>query len=177
MTEIWKAITNYEELYEVSNLGRVKSIERKVNNGFGGRKVRERILKNIKDGAGYEHLRLCKDGHGKTFRIHRLVAIAFISNPQKKPEVNHKNGVKTNNFWKNLEWTTPKENSQHAWINGLSNNDHSRKKVAQIKDGIIYQVWDSSAEACRCLGIIATGIANCCHGRAKSAGGFQWKLL
>lgn len=118
--ESWKDIKKYEGLYQISNLGRVKSLERFAN-GKGGRKrlVKERILKTKVHGHGYEAVAISKDGKKTTFSVHRLVAIAFIPNPEFKETVNHIDGVKTNNVLANLEWATHKENSRHAVSTGL----------------------------------------------------------
>lgn len=110
--EIWKDIKGYEGSYMVSNLGRVKSIPRyRVKKTVY---LKENVLK-----GGYSYLELCLDSVRKKYLVHRLVAIAFIDNPQNKPQVNHKNGVKTDNIVSNLEWNTRSENQQHAIDNGL----------------------------------------------------------
>lgn len=118
MKEIWKDIKDYEGVYQVSNLGRVKSLSRFHNNNSGGYLSKERILKqNIK--RGYLTVGLCKEGKTKTYSVHRLVAIAFIVNPHNKKTVNHIDGNKTNNLVSNLEWCTYSENQQHAFNIGL----------------------------------------------------------
>lgn len=106
MEEIWKTIPGYEDYYEVSNLGRV----RRIKTGY--------ILKP----SGKEYLEVCLSKHNKQryFYIHRLVATAFLPNPENKPEVNHINGKKGDNRVENLEWFTRQENIQHAWKTGLS---------------------------------------------------------
>ena len=118
--EIFKDISGYEGIYQVSNQGKVKSLERKVRHSEGGWKNwKERIIKPYKGNHGYLMLGLSNDGHRKAFTIHRLVALAFISNPDNKAEVNHKDGDKTNNLLENLEWNTPSENTKHAHLNGF----------------------------------------------------------
>jgi hypothetical protein len=120
MKEIWKDIKGYEGLYQVSNLGRVKSLARRVNSmSDKGRFVRERILKQVVTEAGYARVCLCKENIEKTVSVHRLVAIMFLKNPENKPEVNHKDGVKLNNYIDNLEWCTNSENGKHAYRIGL----------------------------------------------------------
>ena len=120
MKELWKDIKGYEGCYQVSNLGRIKSLDRMTNNQYGEYFMKGRILKNsiIKD-KGYCRVSL-NNGNGKiSTRVHRLVAEAFIPNPENKPEVNHKDGNKLNNCVSNLEWCTNKENIEHSIRTGL----------------------------------------------------------
>ena len=101
-------VVGFEGLYAVDTDGNVWSF------WFG----KERILKSAKDGKGHLKVILCKDGKHKTVAVHRLVAIAFILNPENKPEINHKNGIKTDNRIENLEWVTSSENKIHAFATG-----------------------------------------------------------
>ncbi len=101
--ETWKAVVGYERLYEVSDLGNVVRIKRNDNRQLTPR-----------DNVGYYAVALCKDGKGKSFLIHRLVALAFLPMPDQQMVVNHKNGIKTDNRLCNLEWTTQKANIRHA---------------------------------------------------------------
>ena len=110
--EKWVDIKGYEGLYKVSNLGRIKSLKYNKN---------EKIMKSSLCGV-YLGLNLYKNKKMKTMYIHRLVALNFIPNPKNKKEVNHIDGIKTNNTVSNLEWVTPKENIQHAWNIGLRAN-------------------------------------------------------
>ena len=123
MTERWKSVEGYENLYEVSDQGRVKSLL-----GWNGAEYlkREFIMnpsasKPIKD-KPYSRMKvnLTKDGHFKGFMVHRLVAKAFVHNPDNKPHVNHKDGNPLNNHYANLEWCTQKENVRHAIETGLN---------------------------------------------------------
>lgn len=116
--EIWKDISNYEGLYQISNLGRVKTLARKINCQGRIHNLKEKILKDAPDSAGYRLVVLCKNGTKKTHRIHRLVAEAFISNPDNKKLVNHKNLIKHDNNLSNLEWNTYRENLIHSYLNG-----------------------------------------------------------
>ena len=127
MKEIWKDIEGYEGLYQVSNLGRVKSLTKMV--GRGKRyKVCERIVSLQKAPNGYMRLHLDKDGERKYFSVHRLVAQAFVENPNNLPHVNHKNETKTDNAVSNLEWCTPKYNSNY----GTRNTRISKSKIGHI---------------------------------------------
>ncbi len=117
MKEIWHPVAGFETHYEVSNLGRVRSIERYANNGHnnGLRKLRSRVLKPSVGKAGYPLVTFSVDNIQSSHNIHRLVARAFIPNESNKPQVNHKDGDKTNNRVDNLEWATCSENMKHAY--------------------------------------------------------------
>ncbi len=114
MSETFKDIKGYEGLYQVSNLGRVKSL-RRWNAG-------ERILKSIKNKNGYYRVHLLKNGNSKNFYIHRLVVGAFLENKENKPCTNHKNGIKADNRAENLEHCTIGENNKHAFRTGIRKN-------------------------------------------------------
>jgi hypothetical protein len=128
--EEWRDIEGYEDLYKVSDLGRIKSFK-KDSNG--------KILKPREDKDGYLLLNLWKDSKRKTFKIHRLVAQAYIINPENLPQVNHKDGNKQNNFSKNLEWCSNYYNQKHARENNLNNicwqkgENHIGHKLTQEK--------------------------------------------
>jgi NUMOD4 motif/HNH endonuclease len=116
--ETWKDIEGYERLYQVSNLGQVRSLNRKDTNG--NRQLLEKILKPSKTKKGYLRVCLCVNSVIKTFSVHRLVAIEFIPNSDNKPEINHINGIKHDNSVNNLEWATARENRLHACREGLA---------------------------------------------------------
>ena len=132
--EIWKEIKGYENYYEVSNLGRVRSVDRIVPHSRGKRLRKGRLINGFTTAKGYYRVRLCLNGVGKNFSVARLVALAFISNPENKPQVNHKNGIKSNNRVINLEWTTSKENINHADKEGLRNIKGDKCKTAKLKN-------------------------------------------
>ena len=117
--EIWKDIKGYEGFYQVSNLGRVRGLDRVVNHGSHNttRKIKGRIIKAGNNGTGYLFSPLQKDGKVKQVCVHRLVAQAFIPNPKNKPQVNHKDKVRDNNKSSNLEWCTVRENICYSGLN------------------------------------------------------------
>ena len=141
-------------------------------------------LKGCKNKDGYLRVCLWKNGFGHTKTIHRIVAEAFISNPQNKLQVNHKNGIKTDNRVKNIEWCSQSENQLHKYrvlgfkgaaFGKFGKDNPSSKIVLQIKDNEIIAEFYGAAEAQRCTGINNRHICDCCRGRAKTAGGYQWK--
>lgn len=131
--EVWKDIKGYEELYMINNYGCVMGKER-MTTGNRNRKLKSKIVKNHADKLGYQLVDLCKDGKKKTFKVHRLVAQAFIENPQNKPYINHKDGNPRNNNVQNLEWCTQKENIRHAYRTGLFKR---RGKLKDLDDYIL----------------------------------------
>jgi hypothetical protein len=128
MREVWKDIPGYESFYQVSNLGRVKSLPR-FRKGRSGKPVavRERIKAQITDARGYKLVNLFKNAVHEQYQVHQLVAMSFIPNPLNKKETNHKDGCKTNNNLTNLEWVTRKENAQHAARMGLIKGNRKGK--------------------------------------------------
>lgn len=154
MEEIWLPIQGFEGYYEISNLGRVKSLSRLSWNGKVFFTLKEKILRPRKDGIGYCKVSLYEDHHYIDKKIHCLVAIYFIPNPENKPEVNHIDGNKLNNCVENLEWVTPKENIRHAHIMGLMHSNvlkgenHyfsklTEKQVLQIRELYIPKVMSA----------------------------------
>ena len=165
MKEIWRDIKGYEGLYQISSYGRVKSLERTVWNGKGYYKKSEKIRKGYDNGDGYLYVNLCKEGKRKQYRINRLVAMAFIPNPNNLPEVNHKDKIRTNNNIENLEWCTKQYNVEYSLAKAVIGIN----KVS----GLILE-FPSQMEASRQTGTNQGHIWGCCNGRRKSAGGFLW---
>jgi hypothetical protein len=186
MFEKWEPIKKYENLYLVSNLGRIKRLERKIKskNGYY-RTIKETIIKEFTTKKGYKYVCLTKNGTCFKKSVHRLVAKAFIPNLENKPQVNHIDGNKQNNHYSNLEWCTAKENIQHAIDKKLFNPNGNKNKfgkkhhnsnvIYQIKEGQVLNTFYGCYEAERKTGIDKSRINACCNGRAKTAGGYEWK--
>ena len=168
MTENWKAIAGYEGLYEVSDQGRVKSLKH----------GKDKILKPQNNTLGYLCVVLCRDGHTKKLFVHRLVAEAFIQNPNNLDTVNHKDEVKTNNVASNLEWMSKKDNINYGTRNKRAGEALSKKvQMFDKSTGELLATFPSLAEANRITGINQGNISKCCLGKYKSAGGYIWRYL
>lgn len=138
--DVYRQVSGYEGLYEVSNTGKVRSISRKTAGRWGSTKTSPgRVLKGSISNIGYRRVVLCKNGIKKNHSVHRLVAEAFIPNPLNKTTVNHINGDKQDNRVENLEWNTPSEQIQHAKANGLlkpaKGLNHPKTKLTHCKQG------------------------------------------
>lgn len=163
MKEIWKDIQGYEGLYQVSTLGRVK----RVTTG--------RILKGSKDKDGYLMVRLSKNNIKSDKAIHRLVAQAFIPNPENKLEVNHIDENKTNNSLYNLEWMTRKENINHGTRNERASKSNSIPIIAiNIKNGESQEFY-GACECARQLGLYQQHISAVLNGKQKQTKGYTFK--
>lgn len=161
--EIWKDIVGFEGIYQVSNLGRVKSLGNDKNR-------KEKILKGSKDRVGYLFIRLNKEGKVKTFKVHRLVAQAFIPNTDNSLQVNHINEIKDDNRVENLEWCDCKYN-----INYGSRTEKTQKPILQFtKECEFIRKWKSGTQVEKEIGIKQNSISACLKGRCKTAAGYKW---
>ena len=161
--EIWREIPNTNGYYQVSNIGNVRSMPR--NKTKGG------ILKLMTyDRNNYYIVKLCVNGKETRHFVHKLVAQAFIPNHLNKPQVNHKNGIKTDNRVSNLEWVTCSENIEHAFRHKL----HKTEQVIQVKDDKIVRVFRNCYYASTQTGIEYVSIYYCLRGKQKQAGGYNW---
>lgn len=185
--EEWRDIEGYEGLYQISNEGRVKSLN------YHRRSGEEKIMKARADRYGYMYISLCENGKHKTHKVHRLVANAFIPNPDNLPQVNHKDEDKTNNNIvlnsdgsidedkSNLEWVTAKENSNYGShgkkiaealsipIDMLTKQGEFIRQFPSAKEAEIYLCANGFPKVSR------SHICNCCKGKRKTHCGFKWE--
>lgn len=171
--EIWKPIVGWEKYYEVSNLGRVRSLHiRKSKNPIMP------IFSNVQ--RGYMQVLLQANKYRKTYKVHRLVATAFIPNSENKPQVNHINGNKIDNRADNLEWCTNSENQIHAYIHGLKKPFTELTHPGNISvyqydiNGIFIAKYISATVAARKNNFCRSKITECCNGNRKTSNGFIW---
>ena len=158
--EVWKEIKGYEGLYQVSNLGRVRS--------------RNGLIHLNTNNYGYKHVTLSKSNIQKTALVHRLVAEAFIENPFELPQINHKDGNKNNNAVINLEWTTQKDNNRHA----IKTNLRKAKRILLVdSENNIVKEFNNRMEINDFLGrqVCQDSITRCCNGKRKTAYGYVWR--
>lgn len=185
--EIWKDVVGYEGLYQVSNLGNVRSLNRIVKDLTRERyqNIKGKLMKKFLSKHGYLYVDL-RNHNKKQHYIHRLVAEAFIPNPENKLQVNHIDGNKQNNCVSNLEWCTESENRTHAFKTGLQkspmkgligkNNPLSRKVNQYDLNGTLIKQWDSMSEIEKKLGIHSGKISCCCNKKYKTSSGYIWRF-
>lgn len=192
--EIWKDIIWYEWLYQVSNIWNVKSLQKtNIGRWWCLRIYKEKIMKLSKDTKGYTFVRLANNKKTKNMKIHRLVAQAFIPNPEKKPDVNHINWITTDNRLENLEWVTKSENQLHSirvlWNKTLFQtnhphkwkfwkNNHLSKKVNQYDlQGNFIKTWDCMRDVRRELWINVGHLSSVCKWNRKTTGWYKWEFV
>lgn len=183
--EIWADVKNYEGIYIISNLGNIKKLERVVLRKNGRRCYisPEDKIATITP-KGYLRVRLQKNKKSKHFFVHRLVADAFLEKPIGATQVNHKNGIKTDNRVENLEWVSASENLLHSYrclgrkpatLGKFGKNNYNCKILLQIKNGEIVAEFFGANEAYLKTGICIDSIRKVCAKKRKSAGGYSWE--
>lgn len=183
MEEEWREIEGFNGMYLISNKGRVKSYKQR----------KEKFLSTHKTHGNYIIVNLSSNGKNKSYRLHRLVAKAFIPNKDKKEFVNHIDGNKHNNSVSNLEWCTRQENEIHAWKNGMKEkiritsiaNSKTARKYIHINKPVrqfdlnmnFIKEWDSAFQVQKQIGIDSSAISKCCRKKLKKAGGYIWQFV
>ena len=158
--EHWKDVPGFEGLYQVSDQGRVRNVKR-------GKVLKPRTTPN-----GYQNVVIYRNGEPKALGVHRLVALAFIPNPGDKPEVNHRNGVKTDNHLTNLEWSTRSENQRHRY-DVLGKRQTNGKPVLCEETGETFATATAAAEA---LKLNRSAVTMCCLGHRKTTNNLHFKF-
>lgn len=181
MREIWKDIPGYEGLYQASTLGRIKKLSTFLPDKNGKRCHRKAcVLKqNIwkpksKLSTRRKTVYLYKDGVKNTAKVHRLIALTFIPNPENKPDINHKDGNGENNKVDNLEWVTKNENMWHARYVLGHQNGFRNKSVKCVETE---EIFSSTSEAAKAKKVDQSSISRAANGRLKRAAGYHWKFV
>lgn len=177
--EVWKDVKGWEGFYQVSSLGRFKGVERLDSRGY---KQKERIMKGYDNGHGYIHVYGSKNGIVKTLKLHRIIAEAFIPNPNNLPCVNHKDENRANNHVDNLEWCTYSYNNTYGdRIDRIKESKGWKKQLSDSKTPIYViengnkKWYKSQAQAAEELGLDKSNLNACLKGRIKSHRGYTFE--
>ena len=194
--EIWKPVVGFEGLYEVSNMGNVKSVEKVVRSGKLMKRYQERVLTQFPNQQGYMTVALYREGKGKRHLVHQLVLKAFVPNLQNKPQIDHIDRCKRNNRLDNLHWATAQENSDNPltvlyrrkntytkdfYIRGMEtkvkkNSQNAPREVHQYRlDGTYVESYPSFASAGEAIGKSGRSIGKVVDDNTLSAGGYLWR--
>lgn len=188
MTEVWKTVDGFD-LYEISNHGRLRSKDRIVKNHGGTYVKKGRILNPGKDHYGYFVFELKQDGKCQWVKVHRLVANAFIPNPDNKPEVNHIDNNPSNNSVENLEWCTHYENMM--WMHKTGRAKRTKEWIQHLNDGLEFmrkrvegtnirtgeKIRCNSVNGTKELGFTPGSVSRCCNGLAMTHRGYTWRFI
>lgn len=182
MEEKWRAVIGYEGLYEVSNLGNIRSVDKVSRMPCNGERatkvVKGKLLKPYESGNGYFKIALVKDGKSRKHFVHRIVADAFLQNPGNCSVVNHIDFNRRNNKVDNLEWCSQRENLLHGTLRLVEGLDYKDLRIGRFdKDGNLVDVWSSLSKIEETLGICKTDVLACCRGRLKSSYGYIWRYV
>lgn len=162
--EIWKQVLEHPN-YEVNQFGEIRHKKRKQN------------LKPRNNNGGYQYVSFKVEGKNVNFAVHRIVANAFIPNPNGYTEVNHKDFNRCNNCVDNLEWVNSSQNKKHAYQKAENKKSRGKPVEQYTKEGIFLRSYDSVSEAAEELGCCIAAISNCCLGRTRTSQGFRWKFV
>ena len=174
--EIWKDIEGYEGYYQVSNIGRVRSLDRVIERKGKPARLKGKILSQVVN-CGYLYVCFRKNGDGKNYHhaVHRLVGKAFVSGYKEGYDINHKDNVRSNNNAENLEWCTRSYNIQYM-RDYFPRIDTQKRAVIQMDlDGNEIAKYEKMNDAAKATGINVGNIGNVCQGRSKTAGGYLWR--
>lgn len=164
-------------MYQVSNFGRIKSLQREVWNGYGYYTINEKIIEGKNNGNGYLYVALYKNGKGKRFYLHRLVAHIFISNPKNKPCVDHIDTNKQNNNQTNLRWCTNKENQNNKLTKKKMSDCQNKNKIIAINnDSKTVKIFESLSQTSK-YGFDKGAVWRCCNGKQKEHLGHKFYYL
>lgn len=177
MEEIWKTIKGYENIYEVSNKGNIRSVDRYVYQQNRMVFYKGTKLKPFKNNSGYLCVGLSINNKKKKFAVHRLVAESFLPNPHNYPQINHKDENKENNEWTNLEWCTGSYNGRYGTLPKRREIKYGHRVCMYNKRGDLLNIYISARGAERELNISHSEILNCCKRNAHTAGGYVWRFL
>ena len=160
----WREVKEYSN-YEVNQLGEIRH------------KKRQKILKPRDNNGGYQYVNFKINGKNTNFAVHRIVANAFIPNPNGYTEVNHKDYNKKNNCVDNLEWVSSSQNKQHSYLKQENKKSRGKAVNQYTKEGVFLKTFDSVSDAAKELGCCVAAISNCCLGRTKTSQGFRWSFV
>jgi len=184
--EVWRDIPSFEGFYQVSNFGRVKSLDRTLESKNGRKRLYVGKIHKPKIMTwGYAYVSFYRNGKYKNYSIHRLVAESFLENPLNKQQVNHKDGIKTNNDVNNLEFVTQSENIKHSYKIGIrkhprlglfgKDNPKSKPIIQLSKDGLFIRKYYSLKEVCDTNGYFPQCVGSAASGKTKTSYGYIWK--